>query len=130
MPVYYIWGPKGKTTFQVDDDRMSEILGGVNMHHHYNNGSVHGGNGNGLLPPIGGAELSMYQMGYMVPRLPNQNGLNGVTYYEYVWNRPGLPVGATRVIWGTDQTVWITWDHYSVYHRVFQVPSGVHTVFH
>lgn len=110
-----------RATFTIDATRVDEIRFGLNMSTHYNNGSVHGGMGNGVAPPIGGVGLAMHQSGEVVTQLPTT-----ATYTEYVWNRGGAPAGISRIIKGSDGSLWVTLDHYDTYHRLHEEADVVH----
>ncbi len=121
--VYYIWGPHGKETFQVDN-RLDDIQHRRNAHPHYRNYSPHlgrGGPGSTCIPP------HLEQGGHIVYTLPPK----GDNYWqEVVWNLPGLPAGCTRVILGTGGEIYLTTDHYHTYSRVFKVEGqATHTTF-
>jgi ribonuclease len=119
---YYIWGPHGKQTFQVDN-RLDEIQQGMNPHPHYRNYSAHQGQGG---PGSSYIQPHLEKDGY-VHQLP----ANGGGYWtEVVWNRAGLPAGCRRVILGNGGEIYLTTDHYHTYSRVFKAEGqATHTTF-
>ncbi len=123
-PVYYIWGPQGREVFDLGG-RLGEILAGLNPHPHHNNGTAHGGNGG---PDMGTwRSPHLFEAGHAFYQLPPAP-YHGY-YREYVWNRPGLPAGMTRLIVGAGGELYITWDHYFIYIRVYVGQGGTRTVF-
>ena len=68
----------------------------------------------------------LISMGYAFYQLPTAP-YHGY-YHEYVWNRPGLPAGTTRVIRGMNGEMYLTTDHYHVYYKIFSAPGGIHTL--
>lgn len=124
MRVYYIMGPNGKRTFEVDG-RLEEIIAGLNPHPHWRNYSRHSGRGSqdgtAHIPP------HLERMGYAAHQLPAQPP----DYWtEAVWNRSDLPADTNRVILGQGGEIYFTNDHYQTYYKVFALEGEpTHTVF-
>lgn len=120
---YWYVGPQGRAQLSITG-RLDQVVNGLNPHPHHRNYSAHGGHGSPASPTGSYVRPDLLAAGFAFHVLPA-----GPRYIEAVYSPPGAPAGLTRVITGSDHSVYFTDDHYHIYYKVFAEQGGTHIEF-